>query len=507
MKNNSTIWIVIIGAVLLIAALLFFLMPKTEKTDTEKIKPVNWTQTYEPEDKSPYGSYIFFELVRKYYIDNEKTVVNASTLPDLNKIKSKKPYLLMAVNRRFELGDEDSRVILEYVDNGNYAFLAAEQFSYYFAQLYEFYFEKKESNQNQNTLHFVSDSIKKELTYPQYFYLKGKKEYYNWQEFHFAVEDEEEDEYSYEYDEEADATILEEAVIEDESYDETYTEDEVTDEYIEEEDDEYSENVDEEFEEVDLNDIYSEEEEEDYTDYIPVLDYDLIGDYKIYEVNKDEDAVYISIEYGKGKIFFHIIPMSFTNIALLNEQNVDHLEKVLKVLPEADLIWQDEEMDLTEGNSDDEDSGSKDNRSPLQFILSVPSLRWAYYLTLASLLVYILFRIKRRARPIPAMAKNENKTMDFADTVSEMYFQKAQHRSIILHKEKLFYHFVREKYFISSPKKDENFIRTLSNKSSIPEDKIKEIVKTFETNTKGMVTEKDLIEVHQQTEYFYKNCK
>jgi hypothetical protein len=144
----------------------------------------------------------------------------------------------------------------------------------------------------------------------------------------------------------------------------------------------------------------------------------------------------------------------------------------------------------------------------LQFILSVPALAWAYYLMLAGVLLFLFFYLKRRFRPIPAKEKISNNTMDFAQTLTQLYYQSGRHQTIIQHKERLFYAFVRDRYFMNAHKKDEQAIRMLSLKSGISEEHIKGMINTFDQlSPKIEIIQQELFDLQSKTDYFYKNCK
>ncbi|HAA01176.1 MAG TPA: hypothetical protein DCD96_05965 [Flavobacteriales bacterium] len=242
-----------------------------------------------------------------------------------------------------------------------------------------------------------------------------------------------------------------------------------------------------------------------------IFENEFVGEATELQVLKDEQRfVYVRINYGEGAFFIHFIPYAFTNISLIREENVEHFEKILSYLPPVDLMYVDEGFQPrqhTEGGDNEAPTGTS-RTSPLQFILSVQSLSWAYYMTLITLLLFILFRIKRRQKPIPARGKIENSTLNFAATLSELYFQQGKHQYLVIQKQRLLMNFIRERYYLKSRTADEAFIRSLAVKSGISQEKLNELFKSLKNGAEQIrLSDEQFIAIHQLTEYFYKNCK
>ena len=97
--------------------------------------------------------------------------------------------------------------------------------------------------------------------------------------------------------------------------------------------------------------------------------------------------------------------------------------------------------------------------------------------------------------------------MEFVETVSRLYLKQDKHYKFIKHYEQSFIHFIKDKYYISSPKIDKEYIAAVALKSDIEEEKILQIFKRFERAKKSYDFSSDqLIVLHKKIEYFYKNC-
>ena len=97
--------------------------------------------------------------------------------------------------------------------------------------------------------------------------------------------------------------------------------------------------------------------------------------------------------------------------------------------------------------------------------------------------------------------------MEFVKTVSTLYFQQKRHDKLIKHKELIFLSFLRQHYYVSSPKITANFITKVAQKSGIGEKHVKDIFITLDKGKENRnVSESELISLYNKLEYFYKNC-
>ena len=84
----------------------------------------------------------------------------------------------------------------------------------------------------------------------------------------------------------------------------------------------------------------------------------------------------------------------------------------------------------------------------LRFLFTTPSLTWAYYLTLAGLGLFMIFESKRRQRVIPVIEPVKNKSLEFVETVGQLYYQQADHASIAEKKIQYWLAYVRQRFNI-----------------------------------------------------------
>jgi hypothetical protein len=210
--------------------------------------------------------------------------------------------------------------------------------------------------------------------------------------------------------------------------------------------------------------------------------------------NGEERVTFIKIKHGNGNLFLSSTPRVFTNFYMLKDNNSDYVAKALSYLPVYDVFW---------------DEHFKRNRllasSPLKVILSYEPLRWAYYLIIFSILLFILFEAKRRQRIIPIIEPLRNSTLEFTDTIGRLYYQHGNHKDIALKKITYFMDFVRNKFYLKTNNMDKEFAERLSEKSGRSLEDIRKLIAFIEKiNQKSSISEEELMQLNGDLEEFYK---
>lgn len=211
---------------------------------------------------------------------------------------------------------------------------------------------------------------------------------------------------------------------------------------------------------------------------------------------------FFRVEYGDGQFYFHSNPEFFTNYYLTLEENQKYAQKALSYATGSYLLW-DKQYNLRNF-----DQNISQNDGPLKYILSQESLKWALYTLIGALLLYLLFEAKRKQRSIPIIAGKQNTSIEYVETISELYFQRKGHNKIYDYITSQFNDFIRKRYRLSTKKQDEDFIKLLSIKSHIKKDRIEALLK-LQNNGKfeGNINEKFLVSYHKEIQYFYNHCK
>ncbi|WP_370392025.1 DUF4350 domain-containing protein [uncultured Winogradskyella sp.] len=203
----------------------------------------------------------------------------------------------------------------------------------------------------------------------------------------------------------------------------------------------------------------------------------------------------IKVTYGNsnGQFILHTNPFAFTNYHML-KGNEDYAAAVLSFLPKQQIIWDNNYK-----------SGRRVITSPLRYILQNTALKWAFYISMFGLILFVIFRGKRTQRIIPVINKLENATLDFTQTIGELYYQHGDFTNIIEKKIQYFLEFVRTNYYLNTANLGPVFIEKLAVKSGNSKEDTKVLVEyIIYLKSKNNHTEADLIELNKKIEQFTK---
>ncbi|WP_250434323.1 DUF4350 domain-containing protein [Hanstruepera flava] len=208
-----------------------------------------------------------------------------------------------------------------------------------------------------------------------------------------------------------------------------------------------------------------------------------------------QEINFIKVPFGDkdGAFYLHTNPFAFTNYHLLDDKE-NYAAAVLSYLPNNPLIWDNYYK-----------SGRKVITSPLRFILTNSALKWAFYIALLSLILFILFKGKRTQRVIPVIEPLKNTTVEFTKTVGDLYYQHGDYTNIIHKKTTYFLEHVRSSYYLDTNELSERFIEKLAIKSTNNKTDTKALIDFIAyLKSKSTHTENDLIELHKKIEEFLK---
>ncbi len=173
----------------------------------------------------------------------------------------------------------------------------------------------------------------------------------------------------------------------------------------------------------------------------------------IISTNAWSKPVTIRVPWGKGYFILNTTPLAFTNNYLLDEDNNKFISRTFSYLPSVNTWWTSYYQ-----------VGRLEARSPLRFILKTEALKWAYYIALISLLLFIFFEAKRKQRIIPIITPLSNTTLEFVQTIGNMYWQARDYKGIAEKKINFFMDRVRSKYYLASESGD-RFVELLAKKT------------------------------------------
>ncbi|WP_439152965.1 DUF4350 domain-containing protein [Winogradskyella sp.] len=205
---------------------------------------------------------------------------------------------------------------------------------------------------------------------------------------------------------------------------------------------------------------------------------------------------FIKVDVGdnNGQFILHSNPFAFTNYHLLDDKE-DYAATVLSYLPKQQIIWDNNYK-----------SGRKVITSPLRYILQNTALKWAFYISMFGLILFVIFRGKRTQRIIPVIDKLENATVDFTRTIGELYYQHGDYTNIIEKKVQYFLEFIRTNYYLDTNQLSAGFIEKLAIKSTNTKEDTKALIDYIVfLKSKTNHTEQELIELNKKIEHFTKH--
>ncbi len=347
MKQEHRYATYLVGALLLLV-LVEYLTPK----------PIDWAFTLEKRDKSPYGTYVLGAVLEDVF-PGQTIVHSQSSLYDLETGELTEADNVLIVATDFSPDSLDAAALLQQVDQGGVALIAASFFGGYFA-----------------------DTLRLEVDIRLLPTLSGQSD-----------------------------------TLPRQTYDQTY-----------------------------------------FTSYdsarTTVLAYDA-----------DDHPVLLRTRLGEGALILSSVPYQFTNYHLLKENGAEATARTLSYLPVQGVHWTEYYQ-----------TGRREATTPLRYVLSQPALRWALYLTLAGVLLFMVLEAKRKQRAIPVVQPPANTTLEFVGTVSNLFLRTRDHKNIADKQIHYLLDEFRTRYRLDTSTLDEAFAERLAHKSGKPKDEVQALV-------------------------------
>jgi hypothetical protein len=209
-------------------------------------------------------------------------------------------------------------------------------------------------------------------------------------------------------------------------------------------------------------------------------------------VNDLQLPVSIKIQLGKGNLYLNTTPLVFTNAYLLDKENDGFAAISLSHLPEQETYW-----------SSFYHLGRMEARTPLRFILSTEPLRWAYYITVLSLLLFIVFEVKRKQRIIPIIKPLANTSLAFISTIGNLYYQAGDHKNIAEKRIQFLSEQLRTRHGINLQHMDEKTSGTLAHKTGQQEETVYQLLHIIQVvQSKTRITTDELKTLNQKIDSF-----
>lgn len=207
---------------------------------------------------------------------------------------------------------------------------------------------------------------------------------------------------------------------------------------------------------------------------------------KTVEKRNTDQANFIKVKFGKGNIYVHSEPLFLTNYYLLKPGNIKYVQDVFSYLQDRETLW------FVKSNS-------KESRFFMRFILSKPALKYAWWVLLGGLVLFIFFNAKRKQRIVPVIEPLKNTSLEFVKSIGNLYLQEGDFHDMMAKKAQYFLNKVRMELLIDTQNLDDEFAKKLQLKTGKPMEMINEaihLIKKAQDPYAGVMKE-DLVRINK----------
>ena len=179
--------------------------------------------------------------------------------------------------------------------------------------------------------------------------------------------------------------------------------------------------------------------------------------------------------------------------------NKEYAESLLSYLPSSKILW-DPQTKFSEFSDEKENE-----KSVFNFFLQHKTLTWFLFVSLAGVLLFMLFNARRKQRSIPVILPLENTTVAFTQTISSLYLKEGDHKNLVDKKITYFLEKVRVKYLLNTNNLNKEFNKNLAAKSGNEIRNTKYLVNTIITlHKKSECSQEELLVLHKMIDNFFK---
>lgn len=178
----------------------------------------------------------------------------------------------------------------------------------------------------------------------------------------------------------------------------------------------------------------------------------------------------LSYPWGKGEIILVSTPLLFTNYGVLDGKNATYIFRLLSQMGDLPIVRTEGYMKQT----------AQIQMSPFRYFLSQRPLRWALYLTMFTIILFMVFTARRRQRVIPIIYQPENKSLEFTELIGTLYFQKKDHADLVHKKYIYFAEELRREIQVNIEEvaNDEHSFSRIAQKTGMNTEEISELIRS-----------------------------
>lgn len=164
-------------------------------------------------------------------------------------------------------------------------------------------------------------------------------------------------------------------------------------------------------------------------------------DYQSILTAENGQVLAIRKKIGEGSLTICTVPKIFTNFHFLHycPELVINFYSDFK---EQEIYWGNDYRGI-------DWSDFRSDKSLLDFIKKYESLSWAWYLTLLGGVLFILSNMRRLQKPLDPLTPNTNMSLEYVETVAQLYRKSSHHNEIFNKKVEMFYGALYAKYDVT----------------------------------------------------------
>ena len=480
-QNKRTSTILIGASIITVLVIVGFILATRNN--------VKWNNSYNPNDRQPYGTAVLKTLLEKIRQDQEFVFISDSTFEQLptNPTGSVDNYIY--VGQEFYADERDNDTLMKFLEAGNTVFISA------------------------NSLN--EDLIEKVLRRAK------KSDYDEYQKEQIKLQEILEEEAANAPPEETEAIEYEEEVYTEDTYLEAPIEYDFEEKKLiiptelTNQDSIFLQTRDEKFDRTKLSYVYDFDTVPNDWTFFSDLAFDRDDFLKpegFFTKTRNKSSIqqinFISISVGQGRLYLHLTPLALTNFSMINRPHMEYAREIFKHLGKGKVYWGEDNRTYSTKRDPKNIDTDTPSEGPMEFILSEPALRSAWYTLLVASILYMIFGVKRKQRIIPVTESMQNTSIEYAEVISQLFMEQADHKKLVDLKMDMFKSNLREKYNIKLPTnfddENEEFFKLVSIKTGTPKDLIQEIFYRYKTFTKNIIVETpEMLAFNQRIEEFY----
>ena len=196
----------------------------------------------------------------------------------------------------------------------------------------------------------------------------------------------------------------------------------------------------------------------------------------------------VTRKVGKGRLTIVTMPYLFTNYGVLAKESSPLTMRLMTQISDRPVI-------RTTSYSPDYD-GYDAKMSPMRYVLSQKPLREAWYLTAFTLLLFFIFKARRRQRVIPVMTQPKNHSLEFAQLIGTLYYQRADNADLVRKKTRFFAERIRSTMAVDILENvlSDDTVSTVARRTGMKEKELEDILKRLRMDycTEGNIDDKEM---------------